>query len=426
MWTRRDIVKLGLLGWAFSQGLSSRALGASPRSSPRRPRYYVIVNLTGGVDSVYTTDPKLRAEVEPWVDVPYGPERIVTRGNLRLGPHLAPLKDCRRMAILNGVQLGTANHDTGLHQVVRLRTQVKARMPLILDIIGAHRDGQPLSTLTLGSAGLEFYSAGWFGLLPGQIPRGLDAAPKEDLFEEIEQSAPGDLERLAAVLRRQAGRLREGGDRERGLTASNLDQVATLLGRMPHLPPFRPEIWSEDEDAQAIAVQLQRVLWTLENDLTSGVQLAIGQQWDTHWANARIQESSSGHFMPPFARFLQELEKRRNAHGTLVDNTVVVAGSELGRLPRLNTDLGKDHLSQAPYLFFGASIDPGGARGEAFGRTSSRMEGLPISLMTGRDVAQGGHVPLLDDVGTTLLSIAGIDPAMYGYDGQLLRFLVAS
>lgn len=51
----------------------------------------MIVNLNGGFDSVYATDPKLRTDVESWVDVPFSRDAIVTSGNLQLGPHFAPL-----------------------------------------------------------------------------------------------------------------------------------------------------------------------------------------------------------------------------------------------------------------------------------------------------------------------------------------------
>jgi hypothetical protein len=54
------------------------------------------------------------------------------------------------------------------------------------------------------------------------------------------------------------------------------------------------------------------------------------------------------------------------------------------------------------------------------------MEALPVSLASGEAVAQGGHKLQLDDLGATLLHRAGIDPGLYGYNGELLRFLEAA
>ena len=420
-WTRRELFRLGVLGWSLAAAPMasgvSRAFAKSARPSAARPRHTVLINMTGGFDSVYTTDPKTRSMVEPWVDVPYGSDEQISVGNMSMGPHLAPLAKQGRMAILNGVQLGTANHDTGLDQFVRLRTGVKSSMPLLLDLLGEHRSGQPLSTVTLGSASMEYYSANWFGLLGGTIPKGEESYPNTDIFAAIEASKKDeDLERLARVIRKHASALRSKRGAAAKTSARNLEQVSSLLEHFPSLTPFKPSIWSKDDDAQGIADQLQRVLWVLGNDLASGVQVGIGQQWDTHWANHDIQTASNQAFMPMLARFLDELRSRE-----LFDNTLVVVGSEIGRFPRLNSNRGKDHLSQVPFLFFGAGVHGGTNNAGIHGLTGRRMEGLPISSR-GR-VDNSGRVPTLDDVGATVLHMAGIDPSLYGYDGKPLAFL---
>ena len=54
-----------------------------------------------------------------------------------------------------------------------------------------------------------------------------------------------------------------------------------------------------------------------------------------------------------------------------------------------------------------------------------RMEALPVSVQSGRAADANGHAPILDDVGATLLRLAGFaDPSVYGYDGKHLAFLV--
>jgi hypothetical protein len=83
--------------------------------------------------------------------------------------------------------------------------------------------------------------------------------------------------------------------------------------------------------------------------------------------------------------------------------------------------LGKDHLPQTSFVFAG----PGIRGGKTFGKTGRRMEGLPIAYKTG-DPAAAGRVPFLDDVGATLLHLAGIDPERYGYSGKVCEFLLDS
>jgi hypothetical protein len=63
-------------------------------------------------------------------------------------------------------------------------------------------------------------------------------------------------------------------------------------------------------------------------------------------------------------------------------------------------------------------------RSGTFGATGKQLEGLAVSSSTGRP---GGADPAplrLDDVGTTALLLAGIDPERHGFTGRRLDFLV--
>jgi hypothetical protein len=151
-WTRRDLLKLGLVGWGLSAGLPRSVLARPARATASGPRYFVTVVLGGGVDAVYTTNPLVKKDVESWVDVPFRPSEIIDTGSVQLGPLWAKLADASRdMAILNGVQLSTANHDTGYLQLVRMRNDAHRQMPPLDYIIGSHRDGQPLGSITVGT-----------------------------------------------------------------------------------------------------------------------------------------------------------------------------------------------------------------------------------------------------------------------------------
>ena len=128
---------------------------------------------------------------------------------------------------------------------------------------------------------------------------------------------------------------------------------------------------------------------------------------------------SAFYFAKLFDEYLANLHARKNAHGLLAQQTLTVVGSELGRFPHQNDMLGKDHLPQTSLVLAG----PGLRAGKSFGATGRRMEGLSIAYDTG-DRADAGRVPLLDDVGATLLHLAGLDPERYGYSGQVCRFLL--
>src|SRR5690606_21120600 len=117
-----------------------------------------------------------------------------------------------------------------------------------------------------------------------------------------------------------------------------------------------------------------------------------------HIANAERQLRMNAAFVTHFRRFLDALAATQGAHGPLAEQTLVVAGSDLGRFPRLNDMQGKDHLPQTSFFFAG----PGLSTGKAFGGTGKSMQGLALDLATGA-TAKGTHRPYLDDVGTTIL-----------------------
>src|SRR5512141_1656683 len=56
-----------------------------------RPRFYLQIIPQGGMDTIYTTDPKKASEVESGIDVPFGAGEIVEGAGYRLGPSLKSL-----------------------------------------------------------------------------------------------------------------------------------------------------------------------------------------------------------------------------------------------------------------------------------------------------------------------------------------------
>ncbi len=423
MWTRREALAMGGASWLLA-GLSGSPLSGCGAPTPRAvsasgvvgPRYVVVVFLRGGLDAVYTTDPKDRADVAANVDIPYAPHDVVEAGALRLGPHFAGLKPyAGSMAVVRGLQVRTANHESGALQMLRLRTAVSREMPGILDIIGSRRDGQPLASVTLGRTSSYEHSPAGFGAPTGESD--------QTLFDALDDVSADDFEVLERVFADHVRRVSQWpASGQRDQTEEHLKQVTALFGRLHELSPFRAESWDKSLDAP-LSRDLQRTLWLLENDLTRGVYLKVYMDWDSHYDNARKQTSSTHDFVPAFAQFLAELRERSNAYGALADNTLIVAGSELGRFPILNGNLGKDHFPETNVFLSGPGIASGEGKGALYGHTGPLMEGQPVSLTTGRPVDAGGTTLALDDLGTTLLHMTGYNPELYGYRGNRLRFL---
>jgi hypothetical protein len=425
MWRRRDVIQLMLSGAAMACGRApssnpsnTKTTGTEPGAPPRaypRSRYNMQIFLRGGIDPAFTSDPKSRADVEPWVDVPISPNDMFDAGGNPFGPHLLPIKDyLHRFAIINNVLVATANHDTGTLQYIRMKTRVSPLMPSILDIIGEHRDHQPLATLSLGDMDPREYTGGRFG---GNIV--MSGGP--DVLDELLKADPVELKVLARVQRQQADTLvRNASDRDAATqTATNLRQSADLIDRLPAAKPLQIEEWSKTKKTQNLARELQRALWAIENDLASCIYLrAPGFNWDTHVMNGKSQTANSEGFFTMFAKFLHALDERTNKWGRLSDNISLAFGSEIGRFPRINGLEGKDHFPEAPYFLFGRPFRPG-----VYGRSGRKMDGLPMSFASGQPI-KNGRLPGLDNVGATWLTAAGIDPKLYGYEADVLPFLL--
>lgn len=410
---RRDFLRVaGLASASFvTESWPSRAYAARREA----PRYVVLVLLSGGHDAVYTTDPKTKSELAPGLDFTSA-ESIVEKGGLRIGPHLAGIADyASRISFLNGVQVATANHDTGITQYARLKTNASPRMPSILDLIGADRDGQPVPAVYLGTSHRSLYTPSFFG--------GTDQIyfAGNDLLEVGDTTTPEEQRVMAKALAEHAR-----SEKARGLSSSakgtvrHLAEAGAWFERLSETPAFKKTRHSDDYATQALGEDLDRTAWLLEHDLTPCVFVeAAPLSWDTHVNNTPRQAHITQLFVRHFTRLLDTLRAKKNRHGPLLDNTLFLVGSDLGRFPQLNDMLGKDHLPQTSFLTIGRGV--GGGR--VFGATGQQMEGLPISLSTGRHPKKGGTVPVLDDIGASLLHLAGLEPERFGYNGRRLSFL---
>lgn len=435
--SRRDLLKAGM-GMA---ALSCFGCGRRPESTTARrrattarrpagsaPEYFVIIHLHGGFDALLTTDPKLSKDVAPKYDFLADSSQILDAG-FPIGPHFAPIQaKMNRIAVLNGVAVQTANHPTGDVQTACLRTKVAVGTPPIVDLLGWSSPGplrQTLGSAYLGAMSFDCYSGAFFGNKdrPGDLGEVDHDPTQKGTFEYLDETPHEDLLRMAKAMRSHRGSAKRASLTEQQLLdLTNVERAAAVFERYGQIDPFKRQSWSEDPKADNIARNLQRTAWLLEQDLAKAVFLRIGiSEWDSHWNNAKVQEKWNGAFFNMFSRFLAGLEARSNGGGTLADQTVIVVLSEIGRNGMINDVMGKDHFPEIPVLFYGKGV----RGGSLFGETGTRMEALPISPLDGKRATAGGFLPLLDDVGTTLLRWAGMDPPTFGYHGRDLRFLDA-
>ena len=89
----------------------------------------------------------------------------------------------------------------------------------------------------------------------------------------------------------------------------------------------------------------------------------------------------------------------------LADEVVIVLASELGRTPKFNAAMGRDHWPYTSMLVGGA-----GVRGNrVFGATDESFIALPSNYESGAP-DDNGEIIGTENVGTALLKLGGLDP----------------
>jgi uncharacterized protein (DUF1501 family) len=170
--------------------------------------------------------------------------------------------------------------------------------------------------------------------------------------------------------------------------------------------------WTMDfTGGAALEDQAQVAVDALSLGLARCVTVASGTafSWDTH-ANNDDQQSPLWESL--FSGLGQLLTRLRAAPGTssasLLDETVVVVLSEMGRTPQLNAFNGKDHWPFTSVLAIGPTL----AGSRVIGGFDENYYGRTVDPVSG-DVADDGEVLSAEAVGATLLAMGDVDPDDY-------------
>jgi len=173
---------------------------------------------------------------------------------------------------------------------------------------------------------------------------------------------------------------------------------------------------------QEFTSQLSLVLDSFELGLSkTGVVACNGFQelgWDTHGANYMQND----HFDTLFAGLsglMRDIGSRQGSDGgSLADEVVVVVLSEMGRLPKLNSRLGKEHWTYTSAMLIGAGV----SGGQVVGGYDSEVMGQRVDTVSGEVFSSGvgldpGHI------GATLFALADIDPAEHLDEDPILAVI---
>ena len=241
----------------------------------------------------------------------------------------------------------------------------------------------------------------------GQLASLLDGSALDGSDLHVSPLDPGVVALQDAVLRRRVQRWSDqrGGGQAATLASAELLALDRASALAPDVDALRGGT-SELQDALSVACScLERRL-----SRTATVAFGIGGngRWDTH-ADLSLQDALYVELFRSLDTTLTRLASSSgDAGGTLLDETVVVVLSEMGRTPQLNHSNGKDHWTWTSAMLLGGGL-PGG---RTIGGYDDALIGRPVDLDTG-EVADGGASLLPGHVGATLLALADVDPAEF-------------
>lgn len=131
--------------------------------------------------------------------------------------------------------------------------------------------------------------------------------------------------------------------------------------------------------------------------------------WDTHANNDADQSVLWETMFYGLGQLMTLLQGAPGATGgSLLDETVVVVMSEMGRTPQLNGFNGKDHWPFSSTLIVGPNVTGSRVVGD-FDRSWYGRNVDPASA----EVSDGGQVLSYEAVGATILAMADVDPGEY-------------
>lgn len=151
--------------------------------------------------------------------------------------------------------------------------------------------------------------------------------------------------------------------------------------------------------------QAMMALEVMKLGLSRTAIVGIPGGWDTHGGNQDVGTQLDA-FFADLDELLQHLATTPGTVAPwLIDEVTIVCTSELGRTPRFNGSMGRDHWPYTSMMLVG-----GGIRGnQVVGSTDDGFVALSTDLETGQPSASGATIGT-EHVGTALLELGGLDP----------------
>ena len=388
---RRQLLQAGF-------GLSALGLGGfsalSFANASTSNRKLLTIYNKGGWDTPLVFDPHPDSN---WIDVPDNTS-ISRFGNITIGS--APERNAvsaffqqhsDKICIVNGIGVGSISHSKC--EKMFFTGSRKTDAPDYASMIAAnHADDHPLPYVILSGPRMT----GQFG----SIATNVDSVFSDIIQErDIVHQVPHD--RIADFLLNQA----------QGSSEKLVQEYQASLERRIALNHWR-ELFNITGNLTT-EEQLQMVSSLLSENIAQSVllqlQLPTFHYWDTHSNNDQIQSGCYNYLFEKLSTLIQILESTSDNEGNrLLDTTMVLVISEMGRMPMYNDSFGKDHWPYTSMMLLGSGV----RAGEVVGATDDKLGGKTVSFSTG-EASDNGEILTTENIVAGLLNRFDIDAEEY-------------
>lgn len=412
--TRRNFLAAG--GCAAAGALVGRSPTANAHAAVA-PKRVLTLMCAGGWDTTFSLDPKAQSSD---IDIPldgqtemFGDLPIFTHESR---PNIATFfaEFGAMAAVINGIQVSSIAHDQARARVLTGNTSGNTpdAAAIVAAQLGSHLDAPYLSLSEysfVGDLGVHAVNVG----TTNQINALLDPSESYPVAPDspfahggyIPSASEEDL--IRQFVQERADRLAT----ERAAMGFNHDRVQDYLASLGKGDQLRARaddfgVLGQQMD---LSQQVNLALSALADELAWSVSVSI-DGFDTHEDNENQGPLHNAVFggLLQVARDLQATPGTR-AGNNLLDETIIVAFSEMSRTPKRNNAQGKDHHSVTSALVFGGGV----AGGRTYGGTGDQLQALNVDFATGDiDETDGATLTTGSFIGG-VVQLAGGDASEY-------------
>jgi hypothetical protein len=314
--------------------------------------------------------------------------------------------------IVRGVNIHSAGHEAGMKWMMTGSSSSSIPdWPTILASNGAVEYPMPHLVFSgpaypgnLGAAVVRGGGGTLLDLIDGSIngyadaPSPVPAAPMQDQMDRyvFDQTAKFASVRDGACVECQGtiGRLRVD-DLE-----NNIEKAMELKGR--RFEAGLGHTGNSMLDQSMMALEVMRL------GLSRCAMIGIPGGWDTHGGNQAVGPQLDSFFLDMDAIMEHLVSTPGNSAPWLIDEVTIVCMSELGRTPKFNGSMGRDHWPWTSMLIAGSGIKGN----NVVGWTDEGLIAGPTDLATGQPSNDGVGLGS-EHVGTAILKLGKVDPERY-------------